>query len=315
MSQRANYHPHSRKNKSRKNKSRKNESRKNKSRKNESRPRRQPPWQKTPSCHHCDPGGFYAKHKQVVEETFDTQLKEPMQKQKKLICTKGRSVVVQVERPGSGVVVCHVKLRVDTCDIYRQLATQVTSKLNEPYVGRHKSPSRAWEAWDFELFAGHNFDDKDLISEDNEKARFQVCCLAFCDIPVVMCRKKSAVWVDVQVRDGQKVRTVSNVRPVTREHIIRACFPDVPQEYFQHDFVSDVNFKVTFDGETTPPGPPWSYGFNLCDASCSVVVDRTKVQVQVVRMQVQTPVMRVPTPVMQAQARRVQVQVLRMQLF
>ena len=204
-------------------------------------------------------------------------MQKQQKQQVKATFIKRRTVVVRVERPGSGIVVCHARIFVNTYDIYRQLATQITFELNKPYSDRKDVLARPWGESDFDLFAGHNFDDKALLSplpENDDQVRFQVCCLAFCNIPVVMCRKRSAVWVDVQVREGQKVRTVCNVRPVTREHILRACLPDLPQDYFNSDFVSHVNYKVTFDGAITPPDPPGAYGYYMCDASCSVVVEQ-----------------------------------------
>jgi hypothetical protein len=179
------------------------------------------------------------------------------------IKVKAKTVVVRVERPGSGIDVGTATLLIDGSNIWNQLALQVTALLNEPYgTARQHSLACPWRASDYELFAGHNFDDKDLISDDDERARFQVCCLAFCDIPVVVFRKTSAVWVDVKVRNNKEEYTVSNVRPVSLVHIVQACIPNGEVK----------DYKVTFDGSEEAPTlhPPNLY---ICDASCRVVVE------------------------------------------
>ena len=267
MNRRAKHHPHSRTNMSRQTQ-----------RLNATRIREN-------ACRRCDHESFHAKlcakrKKLVVENAFETQLRKHMQNQTQVkpALIKRRTVVVRVERPGSGIVVCHVRLLVDTFDVYRQLATQVRSKLNEPYgPGRQHQPSRPWESCDFELFAGYNFNDQALLSSlpaNDDQVRFQVCCLAFCNIPVVMCRKRSAVWVDVQVRDGDKVRTVCNVRPVTRVDIIRACFPDRQPPGFDYEYY----YGLTFDKLAVSPV---HHGY-VCDASCRVVVEKNDAVPQVV---------------------------------
>ena len=145
MNRRAKHHPHSQTNTSRQTQ-----------RLNATRIREK-------ACRRCDHESFHAKlcakrKKLVVENAFETQLRKHMQNQTQVkpALIKRRTVVVRVERPGSGIVVCHVRLLVDTFDVYRQLATQVRSKLNEPYgPGRQHRPSRPWEACDFELFTGY----------------------------------------------------------------------------------------------------------------------------------------------------------------
>ena len=94
------------------------------------------------------------------------------------------------------------------------------------------------------MLAGHNFDDQVLLSRDNKQLRFQVCCLAHTHTPIVVLRKSTAVWINVDVHqtDGQ-VRTVRDVCPRTARHILDACFP------LDDDNVTDyqvINYQVRF---------------------------------------------------------------------
>jgi hypothetical protein len=178
------------------------------------------------------------------------------------IKVKAKTVVVRVERPGSGVLVGTATLFIDDTNIHDQLTLQITTLLNKPYgTERQHALASPWCASDYELFAGHNFDDKNLILDDDERARFQVCCLAFCDNPVVVLRKPSAVWVDVEVQHNEASRIVRNVRPVSLVHIVRACIPNGDAR----------DYKVTFDGSENIPTPNNLY---ICDASCHVVLGR-----------------------------------------
>jgi hypothetical protein len=174
-------------------------------------------------------------------------------------------VEVNVERAGSGIVVCTAKVLVDKPDIFEQVACQVTKSLNEPYgKGRQGGVARAWEARDFELFCGYNFEDQALLSKDSEQAREQVHQLAgtFGDTPLVFLRKGTAVWVNVEVRqkDGQ-VRIVRDVRPKSHAHILWSCLPD-GKHHKDYKIMIDnhQDFRDTFRGY-------------LCDASSSVVVE------------------------------------------
>ena len=173
-------------------------------------------------------------------------------------------VEVQVERE-SCIVVCTAKVFVDKPDIFEQVACQVTKSLNEPYgKGRQGGVARPWEARDFELFCGHNFEDQALLSKDSEQAREQVHQLAgtFGDTPLVVLRKSTAVWVNVEVRQiDLKVRIVRDVRPKSHAHILWSCFPD-GKHHKDYKIMIDnhQDFRDTFRGY-------------LCDASRSVVVE------------------------------------------
>lgn len=185
-------------------------------------------------------------------------------------------VTVSVERAGSGMVVCCVKVFVDHPNILDQLISRITSKLNEPYGKQRQSKyARAWEDCDFQLFAGHNFDDQVLLSRDNKQLRFQVCCLAHTHTPIVVLRKSTAVWINVDVHqtDGQ-VRTVRDVCPRTARHILDACFPldDKVTDYqvidYQVRFVAaeEEYVKGNYFGGLQQGG-------YLCTSSCRVVVE------------------------------------------
>lgn len=174
-----------------------------------------------------------------------------------------KTVFVQVERPGSGVIVCTAKVLVDTPDIFDQLTSQITAKLNNPYGKERQGRfARPWVAQDFDLFCGHNFDDLDLLSKDFRRARFQVCCLAHTNTPLVVVRKRGAKWVDVEVRQKDlKARIVRDVRPKSHAHILWSCFPDGKHHKDYKIMIDNIQ-----DCRSTLRGHVW-------DASSRVVVE------------------------------------------
>ena len=174
-----------------------------------------------------------------------------------------KTVFIRVERAGSGIEVCTAKVCIDQPDIFDQVTSQITTTLNAPYgEERQNGVARPWDANDFELFCGHIFEDKALLSKDFEQARFQVCCLAHTNTPIVLLRKQQATWVDVEVRQKDlKARIVRDVRPKSHAHILWSCFPDrkVHKDY-----------KIMIDDQQDCRDTFRGY---LCDASSRVVVE------------------------------------------
>lgn len=174
-------------------------------------------------------------------------------------------VEVQVERVGSGIIACTAKVLSTNPTSSKQVTCQVTKSLNEPYGKGRQGGDRAAVGGSGTLsFFADTTSKTKLCFQKTLNKREQVHQLAgtFGDTPLVVLRKGTAVWVDVEVRqkDGQ-VRIVRDVRPKRHAHILWSCLPD-GKHHKDYKIMIDnhQDFRDTFRGY-------------LCDASSSVVVE------------------------------------------